>query len=199
MYICKECNGKEFKRKVNKTNIKLNILKKILIFLRILKDPNFVSEERVCPHCQTAYSPEEMELQKVEHLPYYQKKFLMTKAEQLFFQALTKAIPEDVIVIPQVSLSSIINTKDRSFRNKIDRKSVDFVLFKNHYFNPLLIVELDDKTHERQDRMERDLFVDQALLKAGLPILHIKTSYQYDTLMLQELITHKLKIWQYQR
>jgi hypothetical protein len=38
---------------------------------------------------------------------------------------------------------------------------------------PRLVVELDDRSHDRADRQARDAFVDQVLYAASYPILHI--------------------------
>lgn len=38
-------------------------------------------------------------------------------------------------------------------------------------------MELDDYTHEREDRKERDVFVDKAFESAGIKIVHIKGNY----------------------
>ncbi len=55
-----------------------------------------------------------------------------------------------------------------SFRNKIDRKHVDFVLCDPHTMRPLVGIELDDATHGRVSRQARDEFVDEVLAAAGL-------------------------------
>ena len=45
-------------------------------------------------------------------------------------------------------------------------------------------MELDDSSHDAEDRRERDEFVDQALAAAGLAIVHVraKRGYQLDEL-----------------
>ena len=45
--------------------------------------------------------------------------------------------------------------------------------------NPVLGIELDDSSHERQSRKDRDQFVDDVFNKAGLKILHIKAARGY--------------------
>ncbi|MEO1255546.1 MAG: DUF2726 domain-containing protein, partial [Bacteroidota bacterium] len=45
---------------------------------------------------------------------------------------------------------------------------------------PIIAVELDDKSHNRKDRRERDKFVDDVFTVAGLPILHIRVRREYD-------------------
>lgn len=118
-------------------------------------------------------------------LPYVKKPYLMTNAEREFFFVLERAVQGRYYIVPQVELSKIVQVEKQkrweySLRNKIDRKSVDFVLFDKEYFTPHLVIELDDSSHQREDRIIRDGFVDRILEKAGIKIVHIKTAYNYD-------------------
>ena len=56
---------------------------------------------------------------------------------------------------------------------KVQRKHVDFVLFDPEALEVKLIIELDDTTHDRQDRVNRDVFVDNVLEGTGYKILHV--------------------------
>lgn len=56
---------------------------------------------------------------------------------------------------------------------KVQRKHVDFVLFDPEAMEVKLIIELDDTTHDRQDRVNRDVFVDNVLEGTGYKILHV--------------------------
>lgn len=120
-----------------------------------------------------------------EILPYYKKKYLLTKAEKNFYNVLEKAIcDEDFYICPKVRLADIIyisGTKNRQkYFNKIQSKHIDFLLCSKQYLNPVLAIELDDSSHNRTDRIDRDRFVDNALKSAGLPIFRVKVSYSYD-------------------
>ena len=42
-----------------------------------------------------------------------------------------------------------------------------------------MCIELDDRSHERKDRIERDQFVDKAVRDAGLTIAHIPVRQNY--------------------
>ena len=119
-------------------------------------------------------------------LPYEKKPYLMTNAEREFFFVLERAVQGRYYIVPQVELSNLVQVEKQkrweySLRNKIDRKSVDFVLFNREFFTPHLVVELDDSSHSREDRIVRDGFVDRVLDKAGIKIVHIKNSNHYDT------------------
>jgi very-short-patch-repair endonuclease len=64
--------------------------------------------------------------------------------------------------------------------NKIRSKHIDFLLCDSERLQPLLILELDDYSHERDDRKKRDEFVDNVLLSTGLKTLRVKVSNIYD-------------------
>lgn len=131
---------------------------------------------------------------KEEYLPYVKKEYLMTKAEHEFFKVLQQAVQDKYYIVPQVQLSNLVQVEkpkrwEYSLRNKIDRKSVDFVLFNKEYFTPHLIIELDDSSHLREDRQIRDDFVDKVLNKAGIKIMHIQTAYHYDLKQISDNIS----------
>lgn len=70
---------------------------------------------------------------------------------------------------------------------KVQRKHVDFALFDPETQEIKLIIELDDTTHDRQDRVNRDVFVDNVLEGTGYRILHV-----YGPENLEEEILKKL-------
>ncbi len=70
----------------------------------------------------------------------------------------------------------------QSAQNRINEKHVDFLLVappgpnSTQPFAPRLIIELDDATHARPDRIDRDAFVDRVCAEAGIAILHVPTA-----------------------
>jgi hypothetical protein len=46
---------------------------------------------------------------------------------------------------------------------------------------PLLGIELDDSSHKRDDRQERDDFIDRVFQFAGLPLLRLPVQRDYNT------------------
>jgi very-short-patch-repair endonuclease len=109
----------------------------------------------------------------------------MTKAEHEFFKVLQEVVQDKYYIVPQVQLSNLVQVEKQerweyTYRNKINRKSVDFVLFNKEYFTPRLVIELDDSSHLRENRRTRDNFLDEVLNKVGLKIVHIKTAHRYN-------------------
>lgn len=63
--------------------------------------------------------------------------------------------------------------------NKIRSKHIDFLLCDKESMAPLYAIELDDISHEKESRIERDLFVDSALEAAGLKFERFKVQKSY--------------------
>lgn len=121
-----------------------------------------------------------------EKLPYERKKYLLTKTEVDFLNFLEKAVAGQYVIVPQVRLIDLFYLKGAgrnymSYRGKIDRKSVDFVLLERENMSPVLAIELDDHSHDREKRKERDEFVNRVFETAGLPLVRFKVHSSYTT------------------
>jgi hypothetical protein len=53
---------------------------------------------------------------------------------------------------------------------------------------PLLGIELDDSSHKRQERQERDEFVNQLFAAANLSLARIPAQLRYNTKQLEEML-----------
>lgn len=128
---------------------------------------------------------------------YKQKNFFMSRAEHDCYDALVVAVGEKYLIFPQVHLPSIVDNKvvgqnwRGAFRH-ISQKSVDFVLCDKSYLSPKLAIELDDRTHERQDRKDRDVEVERVLKDAGLPLLRLENHGRFNTNELLEKVNATL-------
>jgi hypothetical protein len=127
-----------------------------------------------------------------QNLPYRRRDDFLSPAEQAFFGVLAQVVPADVVICPKVRVADLLfvgqGSNYQSHMNRIDRKHVDFVLCRREGFRPLVVVELDDASHQRADRMERDRFLDQAFQAAGLPLLHVPAQRMYSVEELRGLI-----------
>lgn len=131
-------------------------------------------------------------------LPYRRKDApVLSEAEQRFFAVLEQAVAQisggKGRVLVQIPLSHVLQAKagDASERqrahNKIDRKSVDFVVVDSA-FKVKAAIELDDSSHGRQSRKERDEFVEKACRDAGVVLVRCAARAQYDVgVVVQEL------------
>ncbi len=137
------------------------------------------------------YSP------KTEVMPYYVRDRLVTKAELRFYRSLQKAVQDDFAILVMVRIADILrvepNAKNkRSWVGKILAKHCDFVLCDPGDLRPVMGIELDDKSHQRADRIARDEFVDTAFQSAGLPLLRIPVRAKYQSREIRDLIDRKL-------
>lgn len=117
---------------------------------------------------------------------YTRKQFFLTRAEHEFYDALITAVGDKYHVFAQVHLPTILDNKVkgqdwRAALAHINRKSVDFVLCDKAYISPKLAIELDDKSHERPDRQERDKEVERILADAGVPLLRVENKGRFDS------------------
>ncbi len=117
---------------------------------------------------------------------YQSRKTLMTLAELQFFRVLEPAVGEYFRVFSKVRLADIIqpvaSKGSRAWYSafaSIKSKHVDFVLCDADTMEFRMVVELDDKSHQREDRMERDIKVDGMLTQAGIPVAHFPVRAQY--------------------
>jgi very-short-patch-repair endonuclease len=139
----------------------------------------------------------ESEDDKWKKYQYRRKNFFMTRAEHECFDALFKAIGNEYFIFAQVHLPTLVDHKISGQNWKIalshiNRKSVDFVLCDKNYISPKLAIELDDKSHERPDRQERDREVESILKNAGITLLRLENHGQFNPDELVRKIKEKI-------
>ena len=119
-------------------------------------------------------------------LQYEKRSHLMTPAERSFFGVLEQALEHNWYIFSKVRLEDIITVKKgiekkKAFglRNRIKSKHIDFILCDRKTLETVMCIELDDKSHKRKDRVERDKFVDSALSVAEVPIVRFPAQSAY--------------------
>lgn len=130
--------------------------------------------------------------------PYHTRDHFLSPAEQSFYHVLLKAASDWALVCPKVALGDLFYAKSndaskfRIYTNKIDRKHVDFLVCDPQTVRPLLGIELDDKSHQRDDRRERDKFVEQVFAAARLPLLRVPARQAYPVAELAAAMRHQI-------
>jgi hypothetical protein len=106
---------------------------------------------------------------------------LITQAEKNFLEVLKESVGDKYYIELQVQISRIVEPTNSNYSdfNRIKAKSIDFVLYDKNY-KPFLAIELDDSSHLKADRIDRDNFVDGVMNSVGLRIIHVPVSYHYD-------------------
>jgi len=122
---------------------------------------------------------------------------LVTETELRFYRALQGAVGGSWSVFAMVRLADVVKVRKgvagaRDWRDKTFGKHVDFVLCDNDSLNVRLAIELDDSSHRRGDRRQRDAFVNEALASAKLPLMRVPVAEGYDKIQLRKTIDELL-------
>ncbi len=121
--------------------------------------------------------------------PYYAKKPL-SAVEQIFYFRLVQALP-DKIVLAQVGLTRLLGVKKgnnfAAWFNRISQLSADFVICAKDS-SVLAVIELDDSSHEREDRKAADHKKTRALTAAGLRIIRVQAKALPDEAGIKALV-----------
>lgn len=104
---------------------------------------------------------------------YISKQKIMTNAEARFFEKLTRVTGDRFYILPQMHLSTFIDHKIKGQNWKaafstINGKSVDFLLVEKTTLRPVIAIELDDWSHDKAERIERDQKVEDILASANI-------------------------------
>jgi hypothetical protein len=115
------------------------------------------------------------------YFPYKLKVRTMNESEQALYINLSKNLGNEFIILSKVRIEDFIDVKygkltekERfGLRGKIKSRHVDFLVCDIATTKPLLAIELDGLSHVKNERIERDKFVNELYKKIGLPIRHI--------------------------
>lgn len=139
--------------------------------------------------------PETLEETKTEKMPYIRKN-LMTKNEWGFYKALKPVADKlNYSVICKTRVADLVEVEKgltaserQAAFNRINKKHIDFVLCKPENLYPILLIELDDSSHDTEKGKVRDEFIEKLYEKTGYRLLRTK-----GTANLEEQITKALQ------
>jgi NAD(P)H-dependent flavin oxidoreductase YrpB (nitropropane dioxygenase family) len=138
-------------------------------------------------------------------LAFDKREPLFTPAERSFLGVLEQALGSRYRVLGKVRLGDIVKpakglgkSKRATANNKINQKHLDFVVCTAADLSVVGVVELDDKSHEKEARAGRDELVDLALSGAKVPIVHfsVKSGYAVQEVRAKLVDTFKLAVEQ---
>ena len=120
-----------------------------------------------------------------ETLPYRVRDDFLSPAEFSFYKILSSLGETRIIVQSKVRLADIFfvsrPNENMTYFSRIAQKHLDFLVCDSVTMKPLLGIELDDSSHKRDDRQERDDFVEKVFQVAGLPLLRFPVQREYNT------------------
>lgn len=133
-----------------------------------------------------------------DHFPFTKRK-LLTDREESFYRILEPVCQKNGwMILMKLRLADLVEVKTKDIRkndymryfNRIKAKHTDFVLIDPQSLDILCGIELDDPSHERADRIERDQFVDRVYQAASIPLLHVWMPIEEDRL--EELLLEQI-------
>ncbi len=134
---------------------------------------------------------------ELDPYPYRRRDDFLSPAEQSFYQVLKSMMGEYLTICPKVGLANIFfvsrPNENAGAYNRIDRKHVDFLMCDPKTMQPQFAIELDDRSHQRPDREERDDFVNGVFEAADLPLIHVPARNAYNTAELGVLFRQTLQ------
>jgi hypothetical protein len=110
----------------------------------------------------------------------------LSQNEKEFLGKLDRIIGARYRVFVQVRLADLVGVEAAGNRrarwkalSQVFGKSVDFVICSRTTLDPVMVIEVDDRSHEVADRRRRDGLVDRVCAEAGLPLVHVKARFSY--------------------
>lgn len=138
---------------------------------------------------------------KDDSFSFASRETLFTPAERSLLGVLEQALDTSYRVFGKVRLGDLVkpakgssNSKRVSALNKVNQKHVDFVVCTATDLAVVGVVELDDQSHGREDRAGRDVFVDQALSGAGIPIARFSAKRGYQIQDVRDKLAETFKL-----
>ena len=118
--------------------------------------------------------------------PFQSRGKLFSPAERSFLGVLDQIVGESYRVFGKVRLADIIKTKPgltasarQTAFNQISSKHLDFVVCNPADLSIQFVVELDDSSHKKQSRQNRDVFLEEALAAAGIRLFRFPAKKSY--------------------
>lgn len=115
--------------------------------------------------------------------PYRSRHFLLTRNERAFYQALHHALGGRWLMFAKVRLADVVTCPeslwDQGPGRRIAQKHLDFVVCHPVSLRSVAAIELDDRSHARPRRRQRDAFLNRLFRRAGIPLLRYQARSVY--------------------
>lgn len=124
-------------------------------------------------------------------IQYIAKSSYLSECENNFYKILKDNFGNDYEIHPQIPLSAVV-TKQKAFDNQYQNelyRIIDFGIFSKDSLKPLLLIEINDKSHNTQQRKERDDKVKEICDVANINLITFWTNYPNT----EEYVTNRIK------
>ena len=114
------------------------------------------------------------------------KENLLTEAENKFYKVLNSVLEgTEYVVFVQVNLQALIKMTSQNsstfwiYRNWINETYIDFVICEKETTKVVVVIELDDSSHNTEKRKKRDEKLNSIFSKANINIIHMPVKNDY--------------------
>ncbi len=131
---------------------------------------------------------------------YQKNKYILSIAEKNFYEILSRIFNNEKFTIcPKVRIADILQPSKKLDKKekwgafqRISSKHFDFVICTKKEMKIICAIELNDSSHQRKDRKERDDFIRKACKNAELTLIEIKAKREYNIKEIKETITSEI-------
>lgn len=106
----------------------------------------------------------------------YQKRNFMTNYEYKFYQNI-KELEDEYQIVPQLNLAAVTKKINNNRYYSELFRNIDFAIFSKDYQELLLLIEINDQTHNNYNRRNRDMKVKKICNDIGVKLITFYTKY----------------------
>ena len=103
---------------------------------------------------------------------YQTRVYILSKAEQIFYRTLEQALNQQFLILMKVRVADVLQPEQglsksiwQTAFNRISAKHFDFLICDQNSFEIIAAIELDDCSHQRLNRKNRDKFLNAACVR----------------------------------
>jgi hypothetical protein len=127
--------------------------------------------------------------------PYQKTDSLFSPAERSFLGVLEQAVGDRFRILGKIRVADVLSPthglskgeRQKAF-NRISSKHLDLALCKKDDMSLVCAIELDDSSHKKTDRKNRDDFLQNALNAASIPLVRFTARASYNVQEVRENI-----------
>lgn len=117
---------------------------------------------------------------------YYLKNSIVTPVEKWMYNIIKDELTEEYFVAPKVGIKDFVGVKKGNnymkYFGHIAQRHIDFLVCKKETLSPAFGIEIDDTSHEQQNRKDRDQENDLIYNAIGIKVLHMPTKVKEEEL-----------------
>lgn len=121
----------------------------------------------------------------------YEKTYLLTKREWKFYREIKPIADKyNLHILAKIRLNDLVNVRKNlekseqtKYLNKIQKKHIDFALCNPKNLEVIALIELDDNTHEIENRKQRDEFVNDICKSVGYILIRTYDSNDFEKIL----------------